>query len=197
MRIRRQASVSLPSQANLTGLVGGLYAVPGVTQAVVYENVTGTTDANGVPAHGIWAIVSGGTTKDIANAIYLYKPLGCPTVGGTSYNITQVDGSTFTIYYNSAVAQNLYISINVNSKSGGTIDTTGLKAAIASKWTFSIYQKADVTSLVSLIHSINPDLLVTTSGVSLTAGSYVNYVLPTNKYNYFTVATANIVVTTT
>ena len=196
-RIRRQASVALPSKGNLQGLVGGLYTVSGLIQAVIYENITGSTDANSVPAHGIWVIVNGGTDADVAAMIYKYRPLGCPMKGSTSVNITQVDSSTFAILFDRAVAQDLYMTLNVNSLTGGSIDTTALKAAIAAQWSFRIYQKADITALAALVRSINSDLVVTTSGVSLTAGSYTATILPTNKNNYFTVSTAHITVTTT
>ena len=194
MRVRRAASVALPSAGNLQGLIGGLNTVSGLIQAVIYENITGSTDANGVAAHGIWVITQGGADADIAKMIYRYRPLGAPMKGSVTYNITQVDSSTFTVAFDHAASQALHINFTATSKSGGSIDTTALKNALASLWTFSIYQVADITTLNSLVHSINPDVIVSSEGVSLTAGSYTNSVLPTNKYNYFTVSAANITV---
>lgn len=59
LRIRRLQSVSINSQGYLQGLLATLENIDGVTSAFVYENVTNATDADNVPAHSIWVIVSG------------------------------------------------------------------------------------------------------------------------------------------
>jgi hypothetical protein len=197
MRLRRQASVSLPSQANLQGLIGGLNTVDGLLEAIVYENTEDTESyLDHIPAHGIWVIVNGGTDADVAAMIYRYRPLGCPMKGTTDVDITQVDSSTFTVSFDRAEAQDLYVEFTATSKSGGTIDSTSLKNALAAAWSFLIYEAADITTLNSLVHTINPDLIVTSAGVSITEGSYASSVLPTDKFNYFTLSSANISVTT-
>ena len=61
LRQRRANSVEQPSQGYLAGLLSGLLAIDGVTNAVVFENDTGTTDSHGVPGHSIWAIVAPST----------------------------------------------------------------------------------------------------------------------------------------
>jgi hypothetical protein len=86
--------------------------------------------------------------------------------------------------------------MTVTSISGGSIDTTALKTALAAAWTFGIGETADITTLNSLVHAINSDLIVSSEGVSRTAGSYTNSIAPTSKLNYFTLAVANITVTT-
>jgi hypothetical protein len=196
MRIRRQRSVAVPSLGSLEGLWGALYSLDGIVEAIVYENATSSIDADGIPANGIWVIAEGATDEDIADLIYKYRALGIPMKGSETVDIEQVDGSTFTAKFDRPTDEDLYIEMNVNSLSGGAIDTTALKDAIEAAWTFGIYDTADITALNSLVREINPDLVVTSSGVSLTAGSYTPTVTPTLKSNKFVVDAANITVTT-
>ena len=62
LRVRRQSSVSVSSQGYLQGLLGALENINGVSSVLVYENITGSTDANGVPGHSIWVIIDGTPT---------------------------------------------------------------------------------------------------------------------------------------
>ena len=196
LRTRRQQSVSLPSQGNFAGLLGGLYTVSGLIQAIIYENTTNSisyTDL--IPAHGIWVIVNGGSDADIADMIYRYRPLGCPMKGDTTVMVDQADGTTFEILFDRAEAEDLYAAITVASKSGADIDETAVASYLAANSAFTIYQTADISALHSLIHAMSPDLYLTTAGVSKSAGSYTDTITPTEKYNYFTLDAANIAVT--
>lgn len=76
LKVRRSKSVSLSSQGYLAGLLAALENIPGITSAFVYENVTGTTNVDGVPGHSIWVIVAGTPTV-------LASPAWDPTI---SYN---------------------------------------------------------------------------------------------------------------
>lgn len=68
LKIRRQKSVSLPSQGYLQGLLAALENINGVVNAFVYENDSGTTNPDGVPGHSIWVIVDGNPTPALAPA---------------------------------------------------------------------------------------------------------------------------------
>ncbi|MDR2675014.1 MAG: hypothetical protein LBC18_09135 [Opitutaceae bacterium] len=71
LRIRRARTLSLPAVGTVDGILSSILDVPGVTEAIVYENITNQTDADGIPGHSIWCIVEGGKDKDVAQAIYL------------------------------------------------------------------------------------------------------------------------------
>lgn len=79
LRIRRAASVSLPSKGFLQGLLGALVDIEGVVQAIVLENITNATDANGIPGHSIWVIVDAPSSAnaEIGEAIYVKRNAGC------------------------------------------------------------------------------------------------------------------------
>ena len=194
LRIRRAGSTAIPAQGFNQALYGGLLQIDGLTAATIYENTTGSTALGVVPAHSIWVIVEGGASTDVAKMIYKYRNAGCGMYGSTTVSVTQADSSTFGISFSYAIDQTLYLSLTVSSLSGGTIDTATIKAYLVSNYTLGIYQEADTTSIISLIHTYSTDLLVTGIGVSLTAGSYANSVLPTNRYNILTLTTASVTV---
>lgn len=196
LRIRRAASTAIPAQGFNQALYGGLNQIDGLSQAVINENTTASTNADGVPSHSIWVIVNGGSDTDVANTIYTYRNAGCGMYGSSTVSVAQVDGTSFNIIFSRAIDQNLFLHITVSSLSGGSVDSTALKTALAAQYILGIYQVADITSITSLIHSINPDLVVSSAGVCATSGgSFVPDLLPTNKYNIWVLLSANITVT--
>lgn len=189
LRIRRAQSTAIPSQGFNQSLYGGLLQITGLTQAVIYENTTTITSLSVLPGHSIWVIVEGGSSTDVANTIYTYRNAGCGMYGSTTVSITQEDSSNFNVSFSYSIDQNLYLSLTVSSLSGGAIDATALKTYLAANYILGIYQIADITSITSLIHAYSTDILVQFAGVSLSAGSYIDSVLPTNRYNILTLTT--------
>ena len=190
-RIRRQISTSLPAQGAIEGLQGALNQI--CTQALVFENNTASDpDGHGIPAHGIWCICNGGLAADIAKCIYNYKSDGSPMKGSEEVVITQVNGTTITIKYDVAVPQNLYLQLSVASKTGASITATNLKAAIVAGLNLGINEIADISTISAIVTAYNPDLVIFSAGVGLTAGSYQEFVAPTLYKNILTLSTANI-----
>ena len=191
-RLRRQASTALPAQGFLQSLLAGLNTITGLAEAVVYENVTNDV-VDDVPGHSIWVIVDGGTDEDVANMIYKYRNAGCGMKGSQKVTITQIDGSNFDIYFERAAYENLGIQIYVDSLSGILIiDEDALKTALVAQYLFGIYEEADITTLTSLVHSINSDLLVTAIKIRKPGGAWVDSVYPSYKQNKFLVTTDEI-----
>lgn len=113
LRVRRQRSVALSSNGYLNGLLGLLLSLDGVTDAVLYENVTDVTDGDGIPPHAIWAVVEGGSNQDIANAIYERKSYGCDMKGNIEIPITTASGQQFEAKFDRPTSQNLYIRFEI------------------------------------------------------------------------------------
>jgi len=193
-RQRRQSSVGLPAQGELNGLIGGLLTVTGMNQAVVYENISGSVNGDGVPGHSIWVIVDGGGTVDVARMIYNYRSMGCGMFGATTSPITLPDGSTFTVAFDRVVLQNLYIKFHLTSLIGGTIDNNLIINSLVSDYIFSIFETADTTTVISLIHTIDPTLLVSACQVSTDNFTWFDSVTPTVKTNKFLLAPGNITI---
>jgi hypothetical protein len=197
LRLRRQASTALPAHGFLESLQAGLTSIEGLAEAVVLENNESTVDTNGVPGHSIWVIVDGGSDADVAGMIYKYRNAGCGMKGSEVVDVTQVDGSTFTVYFDRADYEYLFIRIDVESLSGAAIDEAALTAALAEHYALGIYDTADITSIVALVHDINPDLLVTYAGVKIAGGAYANTVTPSYRQNKFVILAENISVIST
>ncbi len=173
LRIRRARSVSLPSKGFLEGLIGALLAVDGVTQAVVLENNTDSTDANGIPSHSIWVIVAapGSANDDIANAIYVKRNAGCGMKGAITVSVLQVDGSTFDIQFDNPTSVPLYINLTIAAVTG-SYDADYIRAQLLARLAYVIGQTADVTTIVGLVNQIAPNVVVSDEGVSLTNSGY-------------------------
>jgi len=191
-RLRRQASTAFPAQSSLKALFSGLNSLVGVTEAVVYENTTNAVDADGIPAHGIWVVTDGGTAALIGETIYTYRNLGIPMKGTLTYVITQVDLSTITMQYDSAVNENLYLQATLVSISGSAIDRTAIKEALVTNYILGIYDPADVSTLNIQIRAINPDVVCSGLGVSNDGVTWVNLLSPLSKKNKFVLSTARI-----
>lgn len=121
LRRRQAVSTALPSQTVLDGILGAIYAVTGVTQVKIYENDTDATDANGQPEHSIAAMVIGGTSTDIANAIIVKKTPGAFTYGTTAVTVTDpVSGIPYIIRYTVPTPVPLSIAITIKALAGYT-----------------------------------------------------------------------------
>lgn len=195
-RLRSQALIGLPAQGMKQGLRAGLLSLDGVIEEIVHENFTNTNpDAFGVPAHYIWVIVDGGVNLDIANIIYKYRSGGCGMKGAVTQAITQIDGTTFTAAWDVAVASNLYIQMEVSSISGGIPDIAGLKAYLTANYILKINETADITALQVLVRAFSSDLLVSTCGVSLSAGTYTDKIAPAAIKDKLVAAVARMAIT--
>ena len=192
LRIRRQQSISIPSQGNLNGLIGGLKSIYGVNQVVVYQNSTGTTDAHGVPARSIWAILDGGASGSIGTVLYDYWFPGIGMYGTTAVPITQIDSSVVNMYYDPAVYQNFYAEFNVHSKLSLSVSGSALATYLSTNYILGIYQAADITALSALVESYSSDLNISGAGVSLTNSNYTSMVWPSSFKSKLVLPAANI-----
>lgn len=194
LRIRRQLSVSLPSQGYLEGLVGALTDLTGVTQVKVYENDTNSTDGNGIPGHSIWAIVDGGENADIANAIYVKRNAGCGMKGSVTVDVDQVDGSVFTVNFDRSTPENLWIKFDVVALGSGSVDPVFIRNQLLTQLNYGINQQADTTSIVALIRSISPAASVSSEGVSDDGVTYVSLLSPSTINRKWALAASRIII---
>jgi uncharacterized phage protein gp47/JayE len=193
LRIRRQKSVALPSQGYLEGLIGALLDTTGVTEAMVYENDTNSTDANGIPGHSIWCIVRGGVNPGIANAIYVKRNAGCGMKGSVVVPVLQVDGSFFPVKFDRPTLQNLYISFNIVAVTG-SVDASFIRNQILSLLTYTIAQPAVASEITALVEGIAPNGSISAMGVSSDGSSYVSLLATSAINNLWALASARIII---
>lgn len=125
LRVRQGQSVALPALTALEATLAAVKAITGVIEAVIYENDTGSPDTNGLPAHSIAVVVSGGDATIIATAINDKKTPGTYTYGTTSVFVTDSAGVTHQIRF--FVPTDVPISVGVTIKAlQGYSGTTGL-----------------------------------------------------------------------
>ena len=124
LRTRQSVSTSLPAQAILSGIYSAIGNVVGVTKWAVYENDTGTTDANGIPANSISCVVAGGSTANIAAAIGARKPPGIRTYGTVSGTFYSSVGLPSIINFFSLVSVSIYFQVAIQALPG-YVSTTG------------------------------------------------------------------------
>lgn len=200
LRIRRANSVSLPSKGYLQGLIGALLDVPGVTNADVLENMTSSTDANGIPGHSIWSIISTGPSNltsvepEVANAIYVKRNAGCGMKGGVSVNVTQLDGNVIAIKFDFSTKQNLWFRATVQAITGA-VDLVYLTSQVLAQFgqSYNIGQKADSSSIVAFLKGIAPNASISAEGVSTDGASYVPLVTPTGVNYQFEITGSSFI----
>lgn len=197
LKIRRQKSVSLSSQGYLQGLLAALENISGVVSAFVYENVTGSTDGDGIPGHSIWVIVSGAASPNaIANAIYTKRNAGCGMKGTQTLNVVQADGSLFTIRWDFVTAQNLFIKFTATSLDGvNPPNIAAIRSQLVTLFAPGVYQQVNINELSTLVQDIDSNTLVTNAGFSTSSGgSYTTTLLPSTKDKQFSISAPDIII---
>ena len=183
-------------------MLGNILAIPGVTQAVLYENDTGSTDANGTPAHTVWLVESGGAPAVIGQAIYAAKSYGCGLRGAQTYAITTASGQTFTAKWDNPTPETLYIKFSIQtipSGSGFSFNQTAIKAAMAAALVYGIGAIAETSAItLAALAAIAAQggggvpLLMT---ISIDNSTWTDYLVPTGINYQWGVSAANITIT--
>lgn len=197
LKIRRQKSVSLSSQGYLSGLLAALENISGVSAAIVYENVTGSTDGDGIPSHSIWVIVSGsGAPADIANAIYTKRNAGAGMKGAQTYNITQADGSNFVVRWDDVEAEDLFIKFTATSLDGvNPPNIAAIRSGLVTSFVPGVFEQVNINDLATAVQNIDNNTLVTSAGFSTSSGgSYTNTLTPSAKNKQFAVSSPDIII---
>lgn len=124
LRKRQSQSTAQASLTMLEGTSGAVAQIKNVRRSKVYENDTNLIDERGLPPHSITAVVEGGEDKDIANAIWIHKGIGCFTNGDTTIKITDKKGQVTPINFFRPQYVDIEIIINIKKLNGYTTETT-------------------------------------------------------------------------
>ena len=192
-RLRRNRSVTMPSQGFTDSLQAQLLTINNVTQARVYDNKTSST-VDGIPAHTVWTIVEGGANEDIGKAIYNNIPPGIPMKGNVDVSVPRPNGDLATISFDRPTAVPLYIEMKIKVLSGA-IDEDYIKQELA-KITYEIGQDAESVNIGTFVKEI-----ITTAGtpydigVSTDGVTFSEVVTPSGLDEYFSISTSNLDIT--
>lgn len=135
LRQRQSVSTGKSALTPLSALYGTLANLTGVTNLLIYENDTASTDANGIPRNSICVVIEGGDVVEIAQAIEAKKAPGTGTYGTTSQAVTDPRGLSITINFDVLAYKQIYVSIALTALAGytatvGTYVTAALVEAI-------------------------------------------------------------------
>lgn len=129
--LRFLRSYSINNFDDREGLEAALLSLNGVLDAKVYENYTGTIDANGVEGHTINAVLIGGDDDEIANAIIKKKALGCGLQGSTQVTLFY-EGMDRLISFDRALRVDISATVTIRRKTVSVdVDQEAVKNAIA------------------------------------------------------------------
>lgn len=200
LRLRAQRSYGINSSGYLNGLEAKLLALTGVTEAKAYENYTGSTDSNGIPAHSIWVITEGGANADIANTIYKSKCPGTGMLGSVTYDITATNGNIFTAKWDITIPEALYIRFDLKAVTSGTVfDLTAIKSYMETNLTFMLGEYADTSkvtaSALNAIQSQTGYGVPLNVEISLDGSTWGDYYPPSALNKEFNVSATNITIT--
>lgn len=134
LRQRQTTSTQLPAQTPAAAIFGTIANLHGVTAVSLVENVTSTTDGNGVPGHCIAFVVKGGDAQEIVNAIGEKKSPGCNTFGNVSETYTDpVTGVTYTYHFSVPSQINIKMELQITPLAGySSAIADEIKTALAS-----------------------------------------------------------------
>jgi uncharacterized phage protein gp47/JayE len=123
LRLRRELSTATPALSIKEAITGAIANVTGVIRSYVYENDTGSTDANGIPSHSLSAVVLGGSSTDIAEAIAKRKTPGAQTYGSTTVTVYDKYGLGTEINYFVLALTNIYFAVTIKALPGYVAST--------------------------------------------------------------------------
>jgi len=147
LRLRREKSIALASLGYLDGLLGALLNISDVSDAVVFENITDTTDSDGIPAHSIWAIIEGGANTDIAEVLYTKKSYGSGMKGTVLVEITGENGLVFPARFDRPSPKDLYIRFDLKPTTGSSFDLDAIKDYIVDNLKYTIGQSSETSEI--------------------------------------------------
>ncbi len=127
LRLRRELSVASGGSRTRNALRAKLIAIDGVLSAEVFENVTGATDGDGIPAHAFRAVIWDGAVPaadddEIADAIWQHKPEGIVSDGGESGTAQDEILGPVTVNFERATAVTATFNVVIESAVGVAVE---------------------------------------------------------------------------
>jgi uncharacterized phage protein gp47/JayE len=120
LRERRKISLSLPGRGTLESLRAKILNLKEVTAVLVEENITDQNIGILTP-HSFLITVNGGSDEDIAEAIWMYKPIGIACVGEVAVTITDLSNNQQVVKFNRARKIYAFIDISLTTNSTFTV----------------------------------------------------------------------------
>lgn len=185
LKVRRRASVALPSEGYLDGIEAALNNLDGVSTALVNENDTNVTDSDGTLSHHIWAIVEGGDDTEIGTILYKKKSSGSGMRGAEVVPITRSNNRIYNAKFDRPGSEDLWIRFAIELIGGGVIDEDNLKEQIVEGIIWKISGDAGGDDVTDFLKGINDQYRVTGMQISDDDITYLEVVSVSSPQNRF------------
>lgn len=170
-RARADSTSVSGAAATRSAITSGLLDVDGVQKVKLYPNPTSSTSAEGVPAYQMMIVVYGGTTADIAQAIYNLIGVNIQTYGITAYTITTEDSDTQVIYHTKATEKQLSVRVTYTTSNNRALSDTEKDAIIS-----GITTLADEFTISSTVYNFQ---LTTAVSSSVSSSRFLSLIVET------------------
>lgn len=199
LRVRRELELRAAGNSTLVAIKRALTDLTGVVYALVLENDTDATDANGIPPHSIEVILRrtvAATDALVAAAIQASKAAGIETHGDTTVTVEDLAGVEHEIKFTDAtlVSPTLVIALSVTEKfaEASATNIAAVKQAISDlSQTLPVGYDLVRNQVIKTCFAVEGVIDVTTCTIN---GSATN--LTVDYDEYVNVSTSNITVTT-
>lgn len=132
LRARRQSLLRMTGAGAVDAIRADVLDVPGVTAALVFNNPTDATDADGVPPHALEVLARGGEEQAILEAIWQSAPAGIAAHGDITGTVTDSQGFAQPVAFSRPVEVDVYVAVTLVTSRALTLDDeAAIKLAIA------------------------------------------------------------------
>lgn len=191
---RRNQSMAVPSQGFDESTQSQMLNLDNVTQCKIYDNRTDEV-VTGIPAHGIWVIVEGGTPDEIGRVIYNNLPPGIPMKGEQQVQVPKINGDILTVLYDVPKPAPLYVRATIKNFTDDDLDETYIKEQLV-QIEYNIQERAETANITAVLKEAAGD-----SGnpynveISLDGTTWVEDLEPQGLDEFFVIQTDNITLT--
>ena len=117
LRARRETELATPGTGTVDAIRADILALTSsILACVVFENVTSSVDANGLPPHSFEVLIQQDGSvapADILQQVFSSKPAGTTAFGTISGAVDDTAGNTHTVAYTEAAAVTSHIELTV------------------------------------------------------------------------------------
>lgn len=174
-------------------IYSGIKNLENVLDIKLFENNTNAINSLGMPSFSFWVIAKGGNSTEIANVIYLNRNVG-QMYGDTEVEITQIDGSIFTVKFDYAISEEIYLKMTLSDLQGfDELDFDWIKDKLVENVVFNINEIANNTNVISYLNQLlGENIYINTLQFSLNDIDYFNTLDTSSVKNYFILTKAKI-----
>lgn len=190
-------SPTIPLAVAYNSLTTYSYGQIASSGALNYISVANNNTGNSISNPVFWQVYN-----PIAQAIYTYRNAGCGMynsmdAGAQSYTIIQIDGSPFTVYWDTVINETLFIKMTLSSLNGlNPPNLSAITSFLEANFTPAVSAEVNINEVSTLVQLADPNALATfpSQGFSSSAsGTYKFTKSPSAKNHQFSILGSSII----